>query len=78
MSSPHAGTLVVPLANFGSSLYTIREAALLTKTSEETLRRAVRAGSIQAYGTAGRLRIKINDVLPAYVPRRKKSRNVRL
>jgi excisionase family DNA binding protein len=72
-----ARTKLAPLANFGSGLFSIREAAVMTKTGEETIRRAIRAGSIPAYGSRGRLRIRLSDVLPVYVPQRKPTRNER-
>jgi excisionase family DNA binding protein len=68
---------LAPLANFGSGLFSIREAAVMTKTGEETIRRAIRAGSIPAYGSRGRLRIRLSDVLPVYVPQRKAARDER-
>ena len=72
-----ARTKLAPLANFGSGLFSIREAAVMTKTGEETIRRAIRAGSIPAYGSRGRLRIRLSDVLPVYVPQRKATRDER-
>jgi excisionase family DNA binding protein len=61
----------VALSTFSNTgLVSIREAAARTNTGEETLRRAIRAGKIPAYGTRGRLRVRITDVMPQYVPER--------
>ena len=46
-----ARSRLTPLANFGSGLFSIPEVAAMTKTSEETLRRAIRSGAIPAYGS---------------------------
>jgi excisionase family DNA binding protein len=72
-----ARTKLAPLTNFGSGLFSIREAAVMTKTGEETIRRAIRAGMIPAYGSRGRLRIRLSDVLPVYVPQRKATHDER-
>jgi predicted site-specific integrase-resolvase len=39
--------------------------------SEETIRRAIRAGKIPAYNSRGRLRVRLSDVLQPYAPQRK-------
>lgn len=65
-----------PLASLSPStgFFSIREAAAMTKTGEETIRRAIREGRIPAYGTRGRLRVRLSDLLPTYVPQRKAAR----
>jgi excisionase family DNA binding protein len=61
-----------PLATFGDTCFvSVREAAARTNTGEETIRKAIRAGKIPAFGTRGRLRVRIADVVPQYVSRRK-------
>ena len=61
---------VAPSTFSNTGLVSIKEAAARTNTGEETLRRAIRAGKIPAYGTRGRLRVRITDVMPQYVPER--------
>jgi excisionase family DNA binding protein len=57
---------------FGNTDFvSVKEAAVRTNTGEETIRKAIRAGRIPAYGTRGRIRVRIADVVPVYVSRRK-------
>jgi len=66
-----ARTALSPLPSVSTAFFSIREAAAMTKTSQETIRRAVRAGKIPAYGARGRLRVRLSDVLQSYAPQRK-------
>jgi excisionase family DNA binding protein len=66
-----ARAVLAPLGQMASGFLSIREAALITKSGEETIRRAIRRGSIPAYGVKGRLRVRLQDVMPVYVPQRK-------
>jgi excisionase family DNA binding protein len=68
--------LVRPLLDIGEHEFvSIAEAAARTKTGQETLRRAVRAGRLQAFGSRGRLRVRIADVLRPYAVKRKEAQN---
>jgi excisionase family DNA binding protein len=71
MNSSQARALFSPLTSISTGFFSIAEAAAMTKTGEETIRRAIRAGRIPAYGTRGRLRVRLSDVLPKYAPERK-------
>lgn len=66
-----ARATLAPVATMSSGFFTISEAAAMTNTGQETIRRAIRAGKIPAYGSRGRLRIRLSDVLSPYVPQRK-------
>jgi excisionase family DNA binding protein len=68
---------LAPLGTPAGGFYTIREAAAMTKTGEETIRRAIREGRIPAFGERGRLRVRLADILPQYVPKRKAARDGR-
>jgi excisionase family DNA binding protein len=63
-------TNFAPLPSVSTAFVSIREAVAMTKTSQETTRRAVRAGKIPAYGARGRLRVRLSDVLQPYAPQR--------
>ena len=54
-----------------SGFYSVSEAAAISNCSEESLRRAIRERRIPAFGTRGRIRVRLNDVLPCYVSMRK-------
>ena len=69
VSGPRAS--LAPVSPFGSGLFSIREAAAMTNTGDETIRRSIRKGLIPAFGTPGRLRVRLSDLLPKYVPQRK-------
>lgn len=62
---------LAPLSSISSGFFSIAEAAAMTKTGQETIRRAIRAGKIPAYGSRGRLRVRLSDVLQPYAPQRK-------
>ena len=74
MNAPltQARTPLAPLT-VSTGFFSVRDAAAMTQTGEETIRRAIRAGRIPAYGSAGRLRVRLSDVLPQYVPQRKQA-----
>jgi excisionase family DNA binding protein len=57
------------LGSMSSGFYSVGEAAAMTKTGEETIRRAIREGRLPAFGTRGRLRVRLSDLMPQYVPR---------
>jgi excisionase family DNA binding protein len=71
-------TQLAPLGILSSAFVSIREAAAMTRTGEETIRRAIRARRIPAYGTRGRLRVRLADVLPQYAPQRKGTHDANL
>jgi excisionase family DNA binding protein len=56
------------LGSFASGFYSVSEAAAMTKTGEETIRRAIREGRLPAFGARGRLRVRLSDLMPQYVP----------
>jgi excisionase family DNA binding protein len=56
------------LGTLGSGFYSISEAAAMTKTGEETIRRAIRERRLPAFGARGRLRVRLSDLMPQYVP----------
>ena len=60
--------------SLSSGFFSISEAAAIVNAGEETIRRAIRAGRIPAYGSAGRLRVRLSDLMPQYVPKSKKAR----
>jgi excisionase family DNA binding protein len=65
---------LTPVLSFGAGgFYSVSEAAAMTKTGQETIRRAIRAGRIPAFGTKGRLRVRLSDVMPEYVPERSRA-----
>jgi excisionase family DNA binding protein len=68
-SLTQARSQVAPLGSLSSGFYSIHEAAMMTKTGEETIRRAIREGRLPAFGARGRLRIRLADLMPQYVPR---------
>ncbi len=69
-TSTQARITLAPLSSISTGFFSIAEAAMMTKTSQETIRRAVRAGRIPAYGARGRLRVRLSDVLQPYAPKR--------
>lgn len=68
-SLTQARTQISALGSLGTGFYSIREAAMMTKTGEETIRRAIREGRLPAFGARGRLRVRLADLMPQYVPR---------
>jgi excisionase family DNA binding protein len=67
-SFTQARSQFAPLGSLASGFYSIREAAAMTKTGEETIRRAIRDGRLPAFGARGRLRVRLSDLMPQYVP----------
>jgi excisionase family DNA binding protein len=68
-SLSQACSQISQLGSLTTGFYSIHEAAMMTKTGEETIRRAIREGRLPAFGARGRLRVRLADLMPQYVPR---------
>ena len=65
---------MAPVCSISTGFFSISQAAAMTNTGQETIRRAIRAGRIPAFGSRGRLRVRLSDVLQPYAPQRKAAR----
>ena len=60
----------IGIPTFEGGLWLVSEAAALARISPKTIWTAIRAGTIPAFGRRGCIRVRLEDVLPRYVPAR--------
>ncbi len=54
------------------TLHSVEEAADIASMSPEAIRRLIRLGRLPTYGTGDDLKVKLSELLPPYVPRRRR------